>query len=111
MNGRFDDGQIHPLTITPHIFQNNRESVENHFARSPLIFVDRLLNCQVHVEQSRTSSRENWRGSGGGHYAGFKGMRMSELGQKSKPGERGEAVEPGYNKTLYNEVVGITNFF
>ena len=22
---------------------------------------------------------------------GFKGMRMSELGQKSKPGERGEA--------------------
>ena len=34
---------------------------------------------------------------------------MSELGQKSKPGERGEAVEPGYNKTLYNEVLGITN--
>ena len=51
MNGRFDDVQIHPLTITPHIFQNNRELVENHFARSPLIFVDRLLNCQVHVEQ------------------------------------------------------------
>ena len=36
-------------------------------------------------------------------------MGMSELGQKSKPGERGEAVEPGYNKTLYNEVLGITN--
>ena len=36
-------------------------------------------------------------------------MRMSELGQKSKPGERGEAVEPGYNETLYNEVLGITN--
>ena len=39
-------------------------------------------------------------GGGGGDYAGFKGMGMSELGQKSKPGERGEAVEPGYNKTL-----------
>ena len=26
-----------------------------------------------------------------GDYAGFKGMGMSELGQKSKPGERGEA--------------------
>ena len=36
-------------------------------------------------------------------------MRMSELGQKSKPGERGEAVEPRYNKTLYNEVLGITS--
>ena len=36
-------------------------------------------------------------------------MGMSELGQKSKPGERGEAVEPGYKKTLYNEVLGITN--
>ena len=36
-------------------------------------------------------------------------MGMSELGQKSKPGERGEAVEPGYNETLYNEVLGITN--
>ena len=44
-------------------------------------------------------------------------MRMSELGQKSKPGERGEAcfsfyfgtVEPRYNETLYNEVLGITN--
>ena len=34
-------------------------------------------------------------------------MGMSELGQKSKPGERGEAVEPRYNKTLYNEVLGI----
>ena len=30
-------------------------------------------------------------GGGGGNYAGLKGMRMSELGQKSKPGERGEA--------------------
>ena len=56
-------------------------------------------------------------GRGGGDYAGLKGMRMSELGQKSKPGERGEAcfsfyfgtVEPRYNETLYNEVLGITN--
>ena len=30
-------------------------------------------------------------GGGGGDYAGFKGMGMSELEQKSKPGERGEA--------------------
>ena len=30
-------------------------------------------------------------GGGGGDYAGFKGMGMNELGQKSKPGERGEA--------------------
>ena len=36
-------------------------------------------------------------------------MGMSELGQKSKPGERGQAMEPGYNKTLYNEVLNITN--
>ena len=41
-----------PLAITPPIFQNNRELIENHFVRSPLIFVDQLLNCQVHVEQS-----------------------------------------------------------
>ena len=63
-----------------------------------------LDNCwiasQVPVEpikagEDKTSSRENWPGrgggGGGGYYAGFKGMRMSELGQKSKPGERGEA--------------------
>ena len=31
-------------------------------------------------------------GGGGGDYAGLKGMRMRELGQKSKPGERGEAL-------------------
>ena len=30
-------------------------------------------------------------GRGGGDYAGFKGMGMSELEQKSKPGERSEA--------------------
>ena len=56
MNERFDDGQMHPpppeQLLTPPIFQNNRELIENHFVRSPLIFVDQLLNCQVHVEQS-----------------------------------------------------------
>ena len=41
-----------PLAITPPIFQKNRELIENHFVRSSLIFVDQLLNCQVHVEQS-----------------------------------------------------------
>ena len=37
------------------------------------------------------SKRENWWEGGGGDYAGFKGMRMSELTQKSRPGEWGEA--------------------
>ena len=67
-------GKYTPLAITPPIFQNNRELIENHFVRSSLIFVDQLLNCQVHVELAG-----GW-GRGGG-----------ELGQKSKPGERGEA--------------------
>ena len=44
-------GKYTPLAITPPIFQNNRELIENHFVRSSLIFVDQLLNCQVHVEQ------------------------------------------------------------
>ena len=45
-------GKYTPLSITPPIFQKNRELIENHFVRSSLIFVDQLLNCQVHVEQS-----------------------------------------------------------
>ena len=44
-------GKYTPLAITPPIFQNNRELIENHFVRSPLIFVDQLLNCQVHVQE------------------------------------------------------------
>ena len=45
-------GKYTPLEITPPIFQNNRELIENRFVRSPLIFVDQLLNCQVHVQES-----------------------------------------------------------
>ena len=57
---------------------------------------------------------------GGGRCWGLCGTQRDEnekFGQKSKPGERDEAcssfyfgtVEPRYNETLYNEVLGITN--
>ena len=50
-------------------------------------------------------------GRGGGDFAGFKGWGKSELGKKSKPGERGGAyfsffrtVEPRYNESpRYNK--------
>ena len=51
-------------------------------------------------------------GRGGGDYAGFKGMGKSELGQKSKPGERGGAYF-SFSFVQWNlditKVLGITN--
>ena len=66
------------------------------------------MNCQVHVEPTKAGwtkalQEENWWEGGSGDYAGFKGMGMSELGQKSKPGERGEAYFLFSNPNPYDE--------